>query len=83
MIASLEDVVQRMNEHGVQFIIIGGWAAIIHGAARTTNDVDLVYGRDPENLRRLVEALRPWTRICTVPHPVYHSVGTPRPFARV
>ena len=60
MIASLEDVVQRMNEHGVQFIIIGGWAAIIHGAARTTNDVDLVYGRDPDNLRRLVEALRPW-----------------------
>ena len=59
MIASLEDVVQRMNEHGVQFIIIGGWAAIIHDAARTTNDVDLVYGRDPENIRRPVEALRP------------------------
>src|SRR5262245_55293958 len=28
--------------------------------ARSTNDVDVVYARDADNLHRLVEALRPW-----------------------
>jgi predicted nucleotidyltransferase len=60
MIARLEQVASQLNKHGVRFIVIGGWAAIIHGSAHNTNDVDVVYARDPENLRRLVEALTPW-----------------------
>ncbi len=58
MIASLEQVVQLMNEHSVRYIVIGGWAAIIHGLARSTNDVDLVYARDTDNVRRLAGALQ-------------------------
>jgi hypothetical protein len=38
--------------------VIGGWAAIIHGSARTTNDVDVVYARDADNIRNLVAALQ-------------------------
>jgi predicted nucleotidyltransferase len=57
VIASLEEVLRVMHEHHVRCIVIGGWAAILHGAARTTNDVDLVYARDPENLKSLTEAL--------------------------
>src|SRR5687767_1627713 len=34
-------------------------AAIAHGAARVTYDLDVVYERSPENLQRLVAALRP------------------------
>jgi predicted nucleotidyltransferase len=60
MIASLEQVARQLQQHGVRFIVIGGWAAIIHGAARSTNDVDVVYARDADNLQRLVEALWPW-----------------------
>src|SRR5947199_2122071 len=59
MIISLEQVVQCFHDHGVRFIVVGGWAAIIHGAARTTNDVDVVYARDADNIRNLVAALRP------------------------
>jgi predicted nucleotidyltransferase len=43
----------------VQFIIVGGAAATAHGAARLTQDLDVVYGRSPENLGRLVRALGP------------------------
>src|SRR5271157_2858024 len=46
-----------MQEHHVRCIVIGGWTAILHGAARSTNDVNLVYARDPENLKSLVAAL--------------------------
>jgi predicted nucleotidyltransferase len=44
---------------GVRFIVIGGGAAIAHGSARLTNDVDVVYARDLENIGRLAVALQP------------------------
>ncbi|MBI1917890.1 MAG: hypothetical protein HYS12_24610 [Planctomycetes bacterium] len=38
--------------HNVRFIVIGGGAALAHGSARATYDVDVVYARDAENLRK-------------------------------
>jgi predicted nucleotidyltransferase len=43
----------------VEFIVVGGVAATAHGSARSTQDVDVVYGRSQENLRRLAGALAP------------------------
>lgn len=48
-----------LAEGGVEFILIGGAAAIAHGSARLTYDVDVVYRRTPENIARLVAALAP------------------------
>lgn len=45
---------------GVDFAIIGGWAAILHGGANVTNDLDVCYSRQPENLMRLAGALAPF-----------------------
>jgi len=50
---------------GVEMIVVGGAAATAHGAARLTQDIDVVYERSPENLQRLVSALgshRPYPR---------------------
>ncbi len=44
---------------GVDFIVVGGAAATAHGAARLTQDIDVVYAREPANLDRLVTALAP------------------------
>ena len=52
-------ILERLNESGVDFIVIGGLAALAHGSARFTQDVDVVYRRTPENYARLVEALTP------------------------
>jgi predicted nucleotidyltransferase len=60
MIATLDIVAARLNECGVRYIVIGGWAAILHGSARSTNDVDVVYARDDDNIRRLAEAMKDW-----------------------
>ena len=53
-------VVRVLAEGGVEFIVIGELAAIMHGSARLTQDVDVVYRRSPENIRRLVLALTPY-----------------------
>ena len=41
-------------------ILIGGYAGRILGASRTTDDIDLVYDRSPENVDRLVQTLAPY-----------------------
>jgi hypothetical protein len=42
---------------GVEFIVVGGVAAAAHGSPRSTQDVDVVYARSRQNLRKLIEAL--------------------------
>ena len=56
----LPSLIQALANGGVEFILIGGVAATAHGSARLTQDVDAVYSRTPENLRRLAEALVPF-----------------------
>jgi hypothetical protein len=46
-----------LAQHQVKFIVVGGAAAIAHGSARLTQDLDIVYKRSPENLSALVAAL--------------------------
>jgi len=48
-----------LSEAGVEYVLVGGAAATAHGSARLTQDVDVVYRRSPENLRRLASALGP------------------------
>lgn len=52
-------LIQTLADGRVDFILIGGVAATIHGSARLTRDVDVVYARTDENLARLVAALGP------------------------
>ena len=48
-----------LQEADVEFVVVGGVAANIHGSPMGTQDVDVVYGRSEENLERLATALRP------------------------
>jgi len=52
-------LLKRLLTSKVEFILVGGLAANVHGSARATFDVDVVYRRTPENLDRLVRALAP------------------------
>jgi hypothetical protein len=51
------DVLSVLREHGVEFVVIGGFAVILHGVERATKDVDIVPEQSPENLARLWTAL--------------------------
>jgi len=57
---NFDRAVQALCDAGVEFIIIGGWSAILHGSAHVTSDLDVFFARRKGNLRRLVEALAPY-----------------------
>lgn len=49
---------RALNEHGARYVLIGGFAVIAHGGARTTKDIDLLIDPDPSNVGRLRLALQ-------------------------
>jgi predicted nucleotidyltransferase len=48
---------EHLSGHGVEFLVIGGQAAALHGSPVPTYDVDLCYRRTADNLERLARAL--------------------------
>jgi hypothetical protein len=54
-----EGLLEALRVEGVSFVIVGGVAASVHGSARLTNDLDVVYERSSDNYRRIVAALSP------------------------
>ena len=46
-----------LNREGARYILIGGFAVILHGLVRTTKDVDLLVDPSPDNVRAIKRAL--------------------------
>lgn len=52
-----EALLSTLNRNRVEYIVVGPAAAIAHGSARFTQDLDVVYNRTPDNLDRRPGAL--------------------------
>lgn len=52
------EVLRVLNEHDVRYVVIGGFAAILHGSPTVTQDVDVTPQSTLDNLDRLAVALR-------------------------
>jgi len=50
-------LIRLLAQHHVEFILVGGAAATVHGSARLTQDLDIVYRRTPENIAHLAACL--------------------------
>jgi hypothetical protein len=53
----LRELLRTLAEHRVDYLVIGGVAAQVHGRRRTTRDLDITPAPDTENLERLAAAL--------------------------
>lgn len=51
------ELLGTLSDRQVEFVVIGGFAVILHGAERFTKDVDIVPEPSAENLARLWDAL--------------------------
>ncbi|MDZ7289442.1 MAG: nucleotidyl transferase AbiEii/AbiGii toxin family protein [candidate division KSB1 bacterium] len=50
-------VLKALHEHEVDYILVGGFAAILHGVPRVTEDVDIFVKRESANVEKLKKAL--------------------------
>lgn len=55
--AELAQLLALLLDSSVEFVLVGGGAAVIHGAPVTTQDIDIVHSRDPANIDRLLQVL--------------------------
>ncbi len=53
-----EEILRVLDHHGVEYVVIGGVAATLHGSILVTTDLDICPARAPENLVRLAAALK-------------------------
>lgn len=52
-----KELLKLLNENGVRYLLIGGYAVVLHGYVRNTNDLDITISDHPDNARRVVKAL--------------------------
>ncbi|MBW1678105.1 MAG: hypothetical protein JRJ79_16270 [Deltaproteobacteria bacterium] len=51
-------ILEELIEAGVEFILVGGLAAVVQGAPVTTMDVDIVHKQSSENIAKLLAFLK-------------------------
>lgn len=57
MLKDQKDLLSALNEHGVDYLVVGGQAVIAHGVPRLTKDVDILIRTSLENSEAVFRAL--------------------------
>jgi hypothetical protein len=52
------DFIAILNKHEVKYILVGGYAVVLHGYRRTTGDLDIWVNQTKENYLRLIKVYR-------------------------
>ncbi len=52
------DIIELLKSHKVPFLVIGGVAVNYHGYIRATEDVDVIFSRNPDSEIKLLNALQ-------------------------
>ncbi len=55
--ASTLDILKRLRNHGVEFVVVGGMAGVLHGSSMVTEDVDVCAPLDRQNMVKILAAL--------------------------
>jgi hypothetical protein len=68
-----------LADAGVEMIVVGGAAATAHGAARLTQDIDIVYERSPDTTPTRAARHRAFRSPSTSRHYVTEETSRSRP----
>jgi hypothetical protein len=52
-----KELLELLNAHKVEYLVVGGYALAFHGAPRITGDIDLLVKPDIANAKRILETL--------------------------
>lgn len=64
--SDFRDFLTSLNDHGVRYVLVGGYSVILHGYSRTTGDMDLWVERTADNYANIVAAFQDFGK-CLVP----------------
>ena len=53
-----QDFLKAFNNNEVDYILLGGYAVILHGYSRTTGDMDIFVKKTKENYQKIVKAFQ-------------------------
>lgn len=53
-----KEFVQSLNNNGVRYLVIGGYAVALHGYPRYTKDIDIWVEPSSENAAKIIQALK-------------------------
>jgi predicted nucleotidyltransferase len=53
----LREFIELLNENGVRYLVVGGYAVGIHGYPRYTKDIDIWVWLDKENAKKAVKVI--------------------------
>jgi hypothetical protein len=53
-----QDFLEALNKAGVEYMLVGGYAVILHGYVRSTADMDVWVNKTKENYQRLEKAFQ-------------------------
>ncbi len=52
------DFIKLLNEYNVKYVLIGGWAVVIHGYTRNTGDMDFFVDTSEENAEKIISVIK-------------------------
>jgi hypothetical protein len=55
---TLSQLLQRLADSRVEFVVVGGFAGVLHGSALVTRDLDICAVLTPDNIELLRETLK-------------------------
>ena len=60
MIQDFQGLLERLTDGGLEFVVIGGYAAMTHGSSLVTRDLDVCAVLTPENVEKIRRLLADW-----------------------
>jgi len=73
---TLSDLLDILSQAKIEFVVVGGFAGVLHGSSLVTRDLDLCTVLTPENIERLRESLKEF-------HPKHRMTPEKLSFAKI
>jgi predicted nucleotidyltransferase len=76
-------LLQRLADAGLDFVVIGGYAGVMHGSSLVTNDVDVCAVLTPENVEKVRIAFKDLHPVHRITHRKLSFLDHPAPGSQV
>jgi len=57
-VEDFSQIIKILKDHGIDFVLIGGLAAVVYGSSQVTQDIDICIEFTPDNLKKLRKCFR-------------------------